>query len=283
MPFKIGAMLESFRWSVDQALDACVRLGVEGVQFYAGFGPLDVDELDTSARRALLKKFRQRGLEVAAVCGELGGHGFERDADNPAKITKSLKMAGLAADLGANVITTHIGVIPAEKNEQYDALRRACTALGRGGEAVGVRFAVETGPEPAARLLSFLDGLDTDHVGVNFDPANLVMVTGDDPIRGVETLRGRIFHTHAKDGIMLKKTDPAVIYNFFAEGGIGDLRLEEYFIETPLGRGGVDFPRYLEKLEEVGYNGYLTIERETGAAPIEDIGLAVAFLKKYCR
>ena len=79
---------------------------------------------------------------------------------------------------------------------------------------------------------------------------------------------------------MLKKTDPKVIYDFFAEGGIGDLRLGDYFLETPLGEGKVDWNRYLSALSDIGYKGYLTIEREVGRDAIKDIRSAVGFLEK---
>ena len=138
---------------------------------------------------------------------------------------------------------------------------------------------METGPEPAERLKNFLDGLKSPGVAVNLDPANLVMVTDDDPVKAVYTLKDYIVHTHAKDGIMLKKTDPQKIYDFFAEGGIGDMRMSDYFLETPLGRGNVDFGAYLAALKSIGFNGYLTIERELGADPLNDIRLAVDFLR----
>ncbi|NLN42036.1 MAG: sugar phosphate isomerase/epimerase, partial [Clostridiales bacterium] len=93
-------------------------------------------------------------------------------------------------------------------------------------------------------------------------------------------LKDYIVHTHAKDGIMKKKTDPEIIYNYFAEGGIEDMRLEDYFLETPLGQGNVDFPKWLKALEDIGYTGFLTIEREVGANPEKDIAEAVNFLKK---
>ena len=64
---------------------------------------------------------------------------------------------------------------------------------------------------PAARLKKFLDSLLSRGVAVNLDPANLVMVTDDDPVEAVYTLKDYIVHTHAKDGILLKKTDPKVI------------------------------------------------------------------------
>ena len=106
------------------------------------------------------------------------------------------------------------------------------------------------------------------------------MVTDDDPVEAVYTLKDYIVHTHAKDGILLKKTDPKVIYDFFAEGGIGDLRLDEYFKEVLPGLGKMPFERYLKALDDIGYNGFLTVERETGADPAKDIGAAVEFLKE---
>jgi len=53
----------------------------------------------------------------------------------------------------------------------------------------------------------------------------------------------------------------------------------DYFIEVPLGQGKVDFDNYLKALEEIGFNGFLTIERECGADPYADIKLAVDFLE----
>lgn len=58
-----------------------------------------------------------------------------------------------------------------------------------------------------------------------------------------------------------------MIYDFFAEGGIRDLRLEEYLLETPLGKCWVDFDAYLKALRKIGYNGYWVIEREIGSDP----------------
>ena len=92
-------------------------------------------------------------------------------------------------------------------------------------------------------------------------------------------LKDYIVHTHAKDGVMIKKTDPQVIYDFFADGGIEDLRLSDYFLETPLGEGHVDFDAYLNALREIGFNGYLTIEREAGPDPVTDVRIAMDLLR----
>ena len=51
------------------------------------------------------------------------------------------------------------------------------------------------------------------------------------------------------------------------------------FEELPLGLGDVDFDNYLKALDEIGYRGFLTIEREVGENPKGDIETAIAFLK----
>jgi len=187
----------------------------------------------------------------------------------------------LAKDLNTNVVTTHIGVVPSDDSHpRWKILQEACDQLGEYGDDVGAFFAIETGPEKAVVLKQFLDSLHSRGVRVNLDPANLVMVTGDDPVAAVYTLKDYIVHTHAKDGIMLKQVDPERVYNYFAEGGIEDINLGELFKEVPLGQGGVNFDEYLKALSAVGFNGYLTIEREVGDNPEEDIRMAVNYLKE---
>ena len=135
-------------------------------------------------------------------------------------------------------------------------------------------FAIETGPELAVVLKEFLDGLHSTGVAVNLDPANFVMVTGDDPVQAVYTLKDYIVHTHAKDGRRLHHVEPEVLYGLEEAEMLGDAS----YIELPLGEGDVDFPNYLKALHEIGYQGFLTIEREVGDDPEGDIGAAVKFL-----
>jgi len=105
------------------------------------------------------------------------------------------------------------------------------------------------------------------------------MVTGDDPVQAVFTLKDYIVHTHAKDGIKLKDGDPEVIYGVKQIEDV--IRGEDFFREMPLGQGKVPFPEYLAALEKIGYQGFLTIEREVGPDPAGDIRLAVEFLKNH--
>lgn len=278
---KIGMIADCLRLPFRESIEKCREIGADGLQLYAVSGEMAPENLTAAQINEKRRIIQGCGLEVSALCGDLGGHGFARREENAQKIEKSKRIVNLALELGSHVVTTHIGVVPADFScETYQVMQQACNELAEFAYSCGAYFAIETGPEPAVRLKHFLDSLDSKGVAVNLDPANLVMVTDDDPVQAVYTLKEYIVHTHAKDGIMLKKTDPQIIYDFFAEGGIGDLRLEEYFKETPLGTGKVDFDRYLQALKEVGYRGYLTIEREVGENPIDDIKTAAAFLKE---
>ena len=142
-----------------------------------------------------------------------------------------------------------------------------------------IYLAIETGPEKATTLLAFLQ--DTHGgVGVNLDPANFVMVTKQDPAAAVHILKEYIVHTHAKDGIMLHKSDPVEVYHAFAEGGVDALNACKNFQEVPMGEGGVDWNGYLAALRDIGYDGFLTIERECGDTPERDIERASSFLRE---
>lgn len=281
-PFKIGVIVDSFRLPLREGLKKAKEIGAEGVQMYAVAGEMAPENLSADQRKELKSFIADLGLEISALVGDLGGHGLSVAEENVINIPRSKEIMDLAVDLGVPVVTTHIGVVPKDgpANPRYAVMQTACRELAEYGDSVGATFAIETGPETCADLKAFIDSLGARGVRVNLDPANLVMVTGDDPVAGTRALGDLIVHTHAKDGVMKKQTDPQIIYDFFAEGGIGDLRLSDYFLETPLGEGDVDFPGWLAALRDIGFDGFLTIEREVGDDPETDIRKAVAFLKE---
>lgn len=280
MRLPIGIMADCLKLPLHDGLQAASDMGADGVQLYATHGEMEPDNLDCFARRDLRRYIHELGLCVSALCGDFGGHGFAVPEENLWKIDKSKKVMQLAMALDCHVVTTHIGVVPQDRSvPRYNIMAEACYELGRYGDEVGCKFAIETGPEKAETLRAFLDDLGCRSMCVNLDPANLAMVAGDDPVKAVHTLAPYIVHTHAKDGKMQKFCDPEKVYGFFADGGIGDLRLEDYFLETPLGEGAVDWDNYIKALHEIDYCGYLTIERELGEDPRVDIEKAIAFLK----
>ena len=279
---KLGVITDCFKTDLTEGLSKAKKLGLDGVQIYAvngEFCPENLTDEKISYYKNLIKEY---GLTVSALCGDLGGHGFEIEKDNPLKIEKSKKIIDLATKFDVSVVTTHIGVIPENAtNPRYTVMLNALKQLGEYAHSKGVTLAIETGPENAKTLNAFVREAG-EGVGVNLDPANFVMVTGQDPAEAVYLLKDKIVHTHLKDGVMLKKTDPKIIYDHFATGGIESLNVADYFIETPIGEGSVDFNKYLKALDDIGYNGFLTIERETGADPESDILKAVEYMNgKY--
>ena len=276
---KIGVITDCFKKTHLEAIGLAAASGLDGVQIYATTGEFSPTVLTAEDKATYKRALAEKGLAVSALCGDMGGHGFEIAKDNPERIEKTKAIIDLAKEFGASVVTTHIGVIPADKSHpRYSAMLSALTECGLYAKSQGITLAIETGPEVATTLLAFCQ--DTKGgVGVNLDPANFVMVTGQDPVEAVYLLRDYIVHTHLKDGRRLRESDPQVIYDHFAEGGIEALNVSDFFIETPIGEGDVDFPAYVAALRDIGYDGYLTIERETGADPGADIAKAVTYAK----
>ncbi|MBQ1945527.1 MAG: sugar phosphate isomerase/epimerase [Clostridia bacterium] len=275
--FPIGAMVDSFRQPTRDAIKTAAALGVQGLQMYATTGENAPENLTGQKRRDLLHYVKDHGLCFSAICGDLG-KAFIYPERNVMLIDASKRIMDLAKELETDVVTTHIGVIPADKTcDRYKIMQAAAYELAQYADAMHAHFAIETGPEIAVTLKAFLDDLGSRGVAVNMDPANFVMVTKDDPVQAVYTLKDYIVHTHAKDGVNLKPCDPEKIY---AEMDHGAWDSEPAFKEVPLGQGAVDFPKYLKALEDVGYRGFLTIEREVGGNPAADIGEAVKFLNK---
>lgn len=256
---KVGVMIESFRLGVKGGIRKAAELGADGFQIYVTRGEMAPWNMTQSARREFRHLVDSLGLTVSALCGDLG-HGYTDPDRLEELIDKTKQILDLSADLRVPIVTTHIGVIPAERSHPtWAVLAEALEELGGHAERVGSVFATETGPEAPGLMREFLDSLSTQAVRVNYDPANLLM-RGFDHVGGVRDLAPYIVHTHAKDGI---------------RSGEGRGK------EVPLGEGGVDWPAYLAALEEVGYDGFFTIEREVGEDPVGDIAKAIEFLRRF--
>lgn len=273
-------MVESFRMGFKNSVEKAASLGIEGIQAYATGGELGVDDITDAKLKEALDIVKSNGLVFSAICGDFG-HGFMNPEQNKIYVEKSKRVLDLAKKLECNIVTTHIGTVPAEENETKEIMRKACRELAEYADSVGSAFAVETGPEPGKVLGEFLDSLGAGGVRVNFDPANLVMCVDDRPENALKYLGKYVVHTHAKDGIMLKKKIEEKI-NIGEEAkehqALADMGMK--YLELPLGEGDVNFDVYLPALAATGFNGFLTIEREVGDNPEKDIALAVEFLKE---
>lgn len=273
--FPIGAMVESFKLDTKSAILKAAEIGVKGLQMYSTKGENAPENLVGAKRKELLDFVKSNGLVFSAICGDLG-RGFGNKELNPELIEKSKRIMDLAKDLETDIVTTHIGVVPSDPNhDRYKIMQEACSELAEYADSIGSHFAIETGPETSLTLKNFLDTLKSKGVAVNLDPANLVMVTGDDPVQAVYNLKDYIVHTHAKDGVKLADCNPEVVYHIIEIENLTNIQTHK---EVPLGKGSVDFPAYLKALEDIGYKGFLTIERECGDNPVNDIQTAYNFL-----
>ena len=275
--FPIGVIIDSFRTDIPTAVKKAAEVGAQGIQVYATRGEMAPENMNAQRIADFKALVADNGLVISALFGDLGG-GFGNKEENPGKVERSKKILDLAKELGTNVVTTHIGVVPTDSSiDRYKVMQEACFELSRYADEIGAHFAIETGPETSAVLKCFLDSLGSTGVGVNLDPANLVMVTGDDPAGAVYNLQKYIVHTHAKDGKQLYYKDPEIIYGLVKDS----LVTGPSFLEVPLGEGQVPWEKYLNALEDIGYKGFLTIERECGDSPLDDIRMAADFLRTF--
>lgn len=280
---KIGVIVESFRRPFREGVEVAASIGAAGIQAYATFGSyLDVEKSSDEHLKEALDIVKSNGLVFSAICGDFGT-GFADAENNHIYVERSKRVLDLAKKLECDVVTTHIGTVPAEECEKKEVMRKACRELALYADSIGSAFAVETGPETAKILCGFLDSLGANGVRVNFDPANLVMVAGDRPETAVHELGKYIVHTHAKDGIKLDGSldkDIKVTIGDVAKGHDELLAMGQAFIELPLGQGGVNFDTYLPELKKTGFDGFLTIECEVGENPEADVRMAADFLRE---
>lgn len=254
---KFGIQLRSLRLPFKKALHTAAELGAAGVEIDAR-RELRPSELSHTGVRQLRKMLDDLNLRVVAIGFRTQrGYNVEEDLDRRIEATK--RAMQLAYDLGSPVVVNHVGRVPAEpEGPAWNLLIDALGDLGRYGQRVGVTLAARTGSESGAELKRLLDALPPAAVAVDLDPGNLE-ANGLSAVDAVAELGPSILHVHAKDGTH-------------------DLALGRG-VEVPLGRGSVDWTELLGALEEHGYRGYFTIEREHADDPVAEIALAMQFLR----
>lgn len=159
---------------------------------------------------------------------------------------RTYEVSDFAAAIGVRSIACHIGFVPEDTRdsayiEVRDLVRGVCDHAARNGQS----FALETGQEPARVLLQFLEDCDRPNLGINFDPANMILYGTGDPLEALDVLAPRLLSVHCKDGDWPPRDTP---------GALGT--------EKPLGQGSVGIERFVSKLRELGFEGPLNVERE---------------------
>jgi sugar phosphate isomerase/epimerase len=189
--------------------------------------------------------------------------GIRRDATWLANEAMARVMAVLAENAGIGLVTMHAGFIPEGADDPLrSVMAERIRALHDIFEAEGVRLALETGQESAAALLEALDEIDRPNLGINFDPANMLLYGSGDPIDAMERLAPKIVSLHLKDAR--------------ASG-----TPEVWGTETPLGQGEVDWDAFFSIARDLPNEVDAIIEREGGERRVEDIRAAVDFVRVH--
>jgi L-ribulose-5-phosphate 3-epimerase len=175
-----------------------------------------------------------------------------------------MKGSDFAATIGIRDLTTHVGFIPEDPNNpEYKSLIATLRYLAKHCRSNGQNFLFETGQETPVTLLRTIEDIGLDNVGINFDPANLILYGKGNPVDALDVFGQYVKGVHAKDG--LYPTTGRLLGQ-----------------EVQLGQGKVNLPVLIAGLKAVGYDGPLTIEREiTGDQQIADIMAAKELLESF--
>ena len=158
---KIGMIVESLQRPLEEGIPRARELGAEGIQIYAVSNYLDMLNDPPEKLKAIRDLADRNGLVFSAVCSDLGGHGFSDPAGNPARLKQTRKIMERARVFQTGVLTTHIGVVPADTaSAQYANIVQTLQAVGRDALDNGMVLAIETGPETPAALRQLVNGAE---------------------------------------------------------------------------------------------------------------------------
>ena len=165
--------------------------------------------------------------------------------------------------LGVQNVVTHAGFIPENPNDpDYIGLVQTVKHIAEHCKGNGQYFLFETGQETPITLKRAIHDIGLDNLGINFDPANLLMYGKANPIDALDIIGEYVRGVHAKDG------------DYPVNG-------KELGVEKSLGQGKVNYPAFISKLKKLGYEGAITIEREiSGAQQEADIIMAKKLLEE---
>jgi L-ribulose-5-phosphate 3-epimerase len=267
---QIGVML-SARPTAGEAMKKVADLGLSACQVHwPAPGSLD-------AAKELRDAADKYGVHIATLWSMPSGRMVWNFVEGPATIglvppatrhqrtVQLIESARIAAAIGVGSITTHLGFIPEfPGDEDYYGTMQAIKSIATVCLDEGIEFWFETGQETPVTLLRLIEDVGTGNLGVNLDPANLLMYGKANPVDALDVFGQWVRGVHAKDG----------------EYPTDGVKLGR---ERPMGEGRVNFPVLVPKLKEKGFEGVLAIEREiSGPKQIEDIKRAIGILEPLC-
>ncbi len=204
--------------------------------------------------------FESEDYTSIATIAETGG--FLPDTAWEGRLDIIRRVAALTGPLGCPYVGVHVGTIPEDETvPAWDVLVSRTRIVADELSGSDLTLLLETGREPVAVLLRFIDAVARDNVSVGFDPGNLTVYGVDDPVRAVATLRGRFQLMHLKDAF--HSENPGVEYGRRAELGAGDTQI----------------PRILSKLRVIGFSGPVLVEVAGRGGDITPTVVAVDYVR----
>lgn len=254
---KLSLDLVELRQPFKKALHTAAQLGVDAVQIEAP-GQLDLAQLSQTGIRQIRKMLQDWNLRVSGIRFRpaLAYYNPER---LEARIHATQQAMELAYKLGAGLVVGRIGRVPTNpESPERHLLIEVLTDLGRYGHRVGAMLATETGTESGPELADLIHQLPEATLGVDFNPANL-WLEGHSVEEALEALGQYVMCVQATDALRDPTAGTAV-------------RVE-------LGRGNIDFPSLLGRLESWGYQGYYTIQPVGRGEPGAELTRILRYLR----
>lgn len=262
--------------SVDAGLgvawDVIAELGLPTIQLHAP----SPEKRNPQAAAQLAAQLQEMNVRCTAVFGGFAGESY---ADIPtvvktvglvpietrqSRLEEMYQIADFAKALECDTVALHLGFIPHDRSaDGYDDIVEVTGKLCDHCAGNQQFLHLETGQETAAGLLEFIDVVDRENLKINFDPANMILYGTGQPIEALRAVGQHVRSVHCKDGTW------------------SDRPGETWGAEVALGQGDVDMRAYLRTLQEIGYSGPLTIEREIPQDPQRqkaEIGQAIELL-----
>lgn len=266
---KLGVMM-SFKEDVEERIKKVHELGFTSCQLCGWDDSLFTDEY----AQIILNALEKYNVTVSTFwCGWSGPRAWNF-FDGPhtlglipleyrfKRVRELKKGSDFAKKIGVVNIATHVGFIPeVPTSTEYMSLVATLRDLCRYIKENGQYFLFETGQETPVTLLRTITEVGTENLGLNFDTGNLIMYGKANPVDALDVVGKYVRDIHAKDAVY----------------PVDGMLLGK---EQPLGQGKVNFPAFIARLKELGYDGTITIEREiTGEKQIQDINAARALLE----
>lgn len=263
----IGVCSWSLQTDVAGVVDAMDRTGIEHVHLAVApaigeEGRQYFDEIleQEWAVSCTMVNFPQEDYSTLDTIRKTGGIAPDKHWESNKQLF--LDAIDVTAELGVGLISTHIGFIDHTRKEYTQKFYDRTMELADAAADKGLELLMETGQESAVEMRQFLDKLSHPAVGINFDPANMILYDKGDPIEALHVLASWIKHVHIKDAIRTKKPGT-------------------WGAEVPWGDGEVRNEEFLRILRKVGFKGVLAIEREAGDDRFGDICHAAEILQSF--